>query len=208
MAAHRYWRISVLSNGNTPAPGNAVGIAEIAMAEAGGPNKIGTGTASASSVFPGGYAAANAFDGNPSTLWSSDTSNLPAWIAYDFGAGNAWNINNVTITGRNDNYFQSGPATFTIDYSDDAAAWTASRVFTAAPWSSGQIQAFAIDQAALYLLKINAYAVLTSRALRTGKINSYVVLPQADLRIGKVVSYAVLLPAPPPVTAAGIFVVS
>lgn len=57
-------------------------------------NTAPTGTASASSIISTSYDAFQAFDKNNDTIWYSNT-NVPQWIAYDFGTATV--VNKYTI---------------------------------------------------------------------------------------------------------------
>ena len=58
------------------------------------------GTASAVSVYGGGYEADKAFDNDSDTLWHSAATGLPFWIKYDFGGGVTKIVNTYTIQVR------------------------------------------------------------------------------------------------------------
>lgn len=60
-------------------------------------NVTNGGTASASSFYGSNYAADSAFDGNFLSGWESNSYSFPAWLEYDFGAGNVKEINAYTI---------------------------------------------------------------------------------------------------------------
>lgn len=142
MAVHRYWRIYCETN----IPAQNVSIAELALASSiGGSNLCGSGTPAASSfdVRAPGFPASNAFDGNPSTFWSSqDTLPLPQWLSYDFGSGIAFDIVEAVMTGRNDAFPQYGPDHFNLEWSDDNSTWHPAATFFAATWTSGAVQTF------------------------------------------------------------------
>jgi len=123
MAAHRYWRLVCLQTANNNS-GN-VSLGEIQLLDGGGTNRVGTGTASASSVYPG-FPAANAIDGNAGTEWYNNGSEANAgWWQYDFGAGNAWDIQSVIITSTTvSSDWVVTPYQFILLYSDDGTTWS------------------------------------------------------------------------------------
>lgn len=105
MAAFRYWRFIVLENHGDNI--SAV-VDEIDLRTSAGGSRLsvtGNGTASASSVYPGIGSAAGAFDGvvyntHPSAnaWWTNTSVGFPAWIEWDFGAGNEQDINWMGLT--------------------------------------------------------------------------------------------------------------
>lgn len=150
MAAHRYWRlnfITIQNNGNATSANNpGTALAEVQLCTSDGTNRCGSGTPSASSIFSG-QPASNAFDGNAATLWSSNSGqSQPTWLAYDFGAGNTWDIQKVTLTARNDTaWAQVSPQTFYVQYSDDGVTWTNYWYIgtgQVATWTSGSTQSW------------------------------------------------------------------
>lgn len=147
MAAHRYWRLYVTAVGS----GGYVAVEEVAFVGASGTVLSTGGTPSASSVYPGGYTAANAFDRNLNTIWHSNGGSLPEWLAYDFGS--AVDIVGLRIMPRRDGLTQS-PKDFKLQYSDDASSWTDSFAITGiATWVAGIPQSFpVVDRRAWRLL--------------------------------------------------------
>lgn len=118
MAAHRYWRIYITAN---TSGGPHLDISEIQMRTAiGGADVTGSGTASASSELSP-FFAANAFDNNTATTWYTPAVNIPAWVKYDFGAGNDKDIIQVALT-----CWAAGEMArdFEVQYSDDNSTWT------------------------------------------------------------------------------------
>lgn len=136
MAAHRYWRISV-----TAAVGGST--QEISEMEyrivAGGADVTGSGTASANNNLVGAVAA-NAFDNNATTRWAMN--NGSNWVKYDFGAGNDKDIVEIALIGAQSEPSLS-PKNFTIQYSDDNAAWsTWLTVTNLTSWYAGERKIF------------------------------------------------------------------
>jgi lambda family phage minor tail protein L len=113
MAAHRYWRITVQ-------PQQWIGFAEIEL-RIDGFDQVGTGTATASSQFSGTYAADRAVDRNSTTWWSSTQNAGTTWWQYDFGSGNAKDIEDIAFMEID---AVRVPKSFTVSYSDDATTWT------------------------------------------------------------------------------------
>lgn len=144
---HRYWRLLCtavpLWNG---AP--YVALAEIELRESsGGADVTGAGAASASSALLYGaqaYTAGRAFDNSTDidSIWHSDGSALPQWIAYDFGAGNTRAIREVVITPRD--IVDQAPTSFAVQWSDDGSAWTTERSFDYASWVPSQPTVFSL----------------------------------------------------------------
>jgi hypothetical protein len=138
---HRYWRISIPS---VQSSGYAA-LAEVQFrTTAGVPLLFSGGTAIASSedTVDGSYQASQAADNNPATFWAS-LNPVPQWWEYDYGAGNAKAIVEITILPRAGTAGQ-GPAIFTPQWSDDGSNWTSMADLTPATWVTGQIQTFAV----------------------------------------------------------------
>ncbi|MBK3333567.1 discoidin domain-containing protein [Burkholderia pseudomallei] len=125
MAAHRYWRLSfIYDNGGSALSSATTALTELQLATSDATNRVGSGTASASSANAS-YPAANAFDGSTTTWWASNGAANPTWLAYDFGSGNAWDIQQITLTSRNDgSYSSQSPTAFYVQYSDDGSTWS------------------------------------------------------------------------------------
>ena len=82
------------------------------------------GTASADSVFGGGYTATEAFDGNTGTRWSSSDSVFPHWIKYDLGSGVTKTIERITILPLYDiGYGGTSIRNFLIQGSNNDSDW-------------------------------------------------------------------------------------
>lgn len=127
MASHRYWRLNVIENyGNFYAGKGAVATIDLRVSS-GGSNlaTTGNGTASASTEVAG-FEASKAFDGNVDTYWQSGdaaTANSQ-WIKWDFGAGNAQDINYVALTNGNEAAGSQLIKRWALYYSDDNTNWT------------------------------------------------------------------------------------
>ena len=154
VVGHRYWQINGLYSGGLP---NA-SMAEIQFrTTAGTPLLFSGGTASASTIFGAGNSADKAADNNPSTLWSSANSDPAPYWRYDYGAGNAKSIVEITIQARNDAVPGQTPSFFIPQWSDDGTTWTSMGPIDTAPWALGQIQTFPVapntPQALAYLAR-------------------------------------------------------
>lgn len=118
MAAHRHWRVFILSNN-----GNSfTGVTELEFRDTpGGADLTGSGTASAAATIQAG-SAAEVFDGSLSTFiqWSGDGNGK--WIAYDFGVGVEHDIVEVVMYTNKD-VAARGPKDWTLQYSDDGSTW-------------------------------------------------------------------------------------
>lgn len=138
MAAHRYWRIQVITSGSYSS------IGEIQLRDViGGANRIGSGTPSANSAYSGTYPVTAAVDGNVATDWcSAGNDTTPNWWQYDFGAGNAFDIVQVAITATTSGDASYTPTDFALAYSDNGTSWTAFYRFTTGAWSAAQTRTF------------------------------------------------------------------
>lgn len=139
---HRYWRIRSSKIQGNHASDN-FGLTEIEMrALSGGADQCSGGTAISSSDFSGSFAASNAFDNNTATIWSSVTGGGAHWIGYDFGSGNAVNVNEVFVTSRTD-YLNSNVLTAFVESSDNGSTWTTQWQLTEmANWAAGETRTF------------------------------------------------------------------
>ena len=140
VTGHRYWRLNI-----TATQGPYPALAEVQFrTTAGAPLLFSGGTAIASSDFGAGYTADLAADNNPSTMWLTTTV-LPQTWGYDYGAGKALAVVELTLQARDDANFATTPSTFMPQWSDDGANWTSMAQITAATWTAAsQIQTFAV----------------------------------------------------------------
>ena len=141
MAAHRYWRIQAkaIQSGATN-----FALAEIQMrVTAGGADQTAPGGAVLSSSDFAGLPKANAVDDNAATHWATLTNQqIDGWIGYDFGS--AIQLLEVVLTARNDTSFGQAASIFHVAGSDDAITWTDYKRHTAATWTTGSSQTFAV----------------------------------------------------------------
>ena len=138
LPGYRFWRLYITAADS----GQYSGLAELVFNIA-GVRQLG-GTALASSFFSGA-AAANGFDGNTATDWANNGGlpGTPAWLRYDFGAGNEKEIDEVKITARA--YTGQGPKSFEIQSSNDGTTWDVHvSVSGASAWGSLEQRTFAI----------------------------------------------------------------
>lgn len=140
MSAHLYWRLNFSANNGAP---SNVALAELALhTTVGGVNQATGGTASATNAL-GGYPAAYAFDGNPSTLWDAYTG-PPVWLAYQLPS--PLSIVEYVVTYRNDAVYPDAPKAWTFEYSDDGTNWTVAATVTGQTnWTLGQSRTFAVS---------------------------------------------------------------
>jgi len=139
--AHRYWRLYV----DAVLSGSTIAIAELKLSLTPGGASVTTGgTASASNAAVS--AASNAFDGSGGTRWATAPSQVPGWLAYDFGAGNTKDIRGFSIISENvAGYDSETPSRFQLQYSDDGVAWVTLAVATAANWLQAETRNFSAD---------------------------------------------------------------
>ena len=140
----RYWRVFVTDS--WAASGYSVNLAEIEMrASAGGADQTGSGTASASSIFSSSFSADEAFDKDPSTIWSTSDMSLPQWIAYDFGTD--VHVAEVMMQAGDSSARASRmPRTFDIQYSDNGSDWTTATTRVDEPsWAISEVRTFDTD---------------------------------------------------------------
>jgi hypothetical protein len=119
MPAARYWRLEMQGR-----PSAITYCGELILRTVAGGAQAATGGTPISSADYAGFAKANAFDGNPSTLWlPSNGANVSGWIGYDFGAGHERDIVEVAVdlTGH---LAESTPEHMRMAYSLDGANWT------------------------------------------------------------------------------------
>lgn len=113
-ATHRYWqaiKTNVATGGNTNE--------ELRLKDISGTQiTVTSGMLSQSGLAA--FNAANTVDGNTATAaFNTDTSGIGSYLRVDFGAGNEKEVHTweMYVNG-------STPATWDIQYSDDASSWT------------------------------------------------------------------------------------
>ena len=176
MAAHRYWRLYVTSsNGGASV---RVGEMELRVAADGSGTNVALlsngGTATTNSDF-GGAEVANAFDGNITTNWGNGGAGMPSWATRDFGSGNAYDINHLTIKMPANADSLSSPLGGVLQWSDDNSTWTSHITVTDVGTGSGAIGAFSIPGSA------NSSLVCPSPTLLSfSGCTAYLVSPMAQ----------------------------
>ena len=151
VTGHRYWRLNM-----TATTANTYALAEVQFRTAAGvPLLFSGGTATAGTAYNASYDASKAADNDPATCWSGDGSDPTDWWEYDYGAGNAKAVVEITIQTRTDAAANQAPSVFTPQWSDDGVNWTPMGQITAAAWTTlGQIQVFPVKSAsAAYLAR-------------------------------------------------------
>lgn len=134
--SHDDWRLF-----GFPENDDSVAAAEIQMrASVGGADQCTGGTATASSEFSGSFGASKAFDDNPSSLWSTGTDRVAAWIRYQFVA--AVDVVEVLIRARSSLPGQTYEG-FGLQWKDGAGAWTTAwYVDGEIGWTDGEERTF------------------------------------------------------------------
>lgn len=113
MAAHTHWRLYIGAVSNVYAQMGTVSFLNAAQV-----NQSTGGTATASSEYIGPWAAGNAFDGNPTSEWSSAGVSSSEWIAYQHPSPVDIVFVGVKVSTS---YPVSGLA---LQYSDDGVSWS------------------------------------------------------------------------------------
>jgi hypothetical protein len=138
MAAHRYWRIQIRAAGG----GSFSGIGELQMHTSIGGTNVATGGTAFACSNRGPNTAAKAFDGlttdtgdgnawSPSAFVGSDGRDSYPWLAYDFGAGNEKDIQEIVIfaPGKDGLWAVELPTAWDFQYSDNGVNWTTQRSY-------------------------------------------------------------------------------
>ena len=127
MSAHKSWRLTFAGSND----GTFVQLTEVTFLDQAGADVSVGGTAGASSVFSGAYAAANAFDKSLSTDWSTAANDFPARLWYT--RTTAVDVRTVRIRcGTASAYLPRSMADIGVSTSDDGGVtWTGSFVYGA-----------------------------------------------------------------------------
>jgi len=141
LTGHRHWRIDSKGTINT----YYFAIAELQFRKIVGIAETPTGgVASASSFFANDptYNADKAFDGNPATLYNSQSGDAAVgWLRYSFAAPR--DVLQVMITAYNSGPgAQQAPTAFDLRYSDGGTVWTTVKSFTGITWAPGETKLF------------------------------------------------------------------
>lgn len=148
-AAHQYWAILCQDSAQT-GTGAGYSIAELLFqTKPGGATLTGSGTAWSPTNYPG-LTADLAFDGDPTTEWSSVSRAVADHpVAYNFSGPVL--VAEIQMQARDDTFYEQTPSQFLVAYSDDGLAWRAEWAETGVSWSSAsQIQSFASPYTAPY----------------------------------------------------------
>lgn len=137
MAAHRWWRIDLLTGTQS-----VTGLLNLEMTDTiGGATVLGSGTATAQSDQGSPHVASAALAGS-GTYWGSSGA-APQWWQYDFGLGNAFDIQQVSWgTSYGDGLTPNLATSWKLQYSDDGVTFTDVITFTPAAWEDGHKQYF------------------------------------------------------------------
>lgn len=147
IGTHRYWRVYM-----TASRGDAnLTIIDLELRTAvGGPDQTSPAEAATKyreSGHSGSFVGSQAFDDNPSTLWAvTATQGWPAWIGWDFGAGNAKDIVEIVLHARPSDEEDANPANVRLDWSDDGVTWTTRYDWgTMVPFANSEPRALKVD---------------------------------------------------------------
>lgn len=165
MASHRYWRIQA----KAIQAGTNFALAEVEFRiVAAGADQTAPGGAALSSSDFAGLPKANAFDNNAATLWATLTNqHIDGWIGYDFGS--AIEVVEVLLKARNNTSFGQACSIFHVAGSDDGITWIDYKRHTAATWTTGSTQVFAVPlTVAASSLRVHTVAL---EVLQSGKGN-------------------------------------
>lgn len=129
--AHAYWRIRVTTNNGD---GSNTAVGKVYMyADYGRINQAVGGTAIASDAGASGNVPGLSFDyTNLGSRWVATTT-VPVYLGYHFSTAIA--LNGIMLRAI-DTEFDQLPVDFTIDYSDDGAAWTTAWTVTGVTWAN------------------------------------------------------------------------
>lgn len=176
MAAHRYWRIIMPSTGyyvvgelsfrTTAAGANAaVGGTPFARSESG--NAFATST------------AAQAYDNNSVTAWSSSNNAANEHLGYDFVT--AKDIVEIAITSQNGGDGAAAPTSGNVQWSDDNVTYTTVSSFSSGTYAQGETKVFTVSVAAT-AHNLTAATSAQSNASQVGAIptGTWTVVPGGE----------------------------
>lgn len=131
------WRIQYTKVGS----GSNAGLAEIKMFEViGDPSACVGGTASCNKSSLSGNVPANAFDGNPSTIWNTSSFTAGDWIEYEFPAHVV--IVQYSMQAR-PTFWADAPQDFTLQYYN-GLTWVTVDTRSGLTWTASEIKTFTI----------------------------------------------------------------
>jgi hypothetical protein len=129
---HVYWRINA-NSANSGVGAASLALAEIAFYDSGNTHiSTAGGTAICPTLFHG--PCSNAFDGDLTTYIIVDGFTFPQYVEMQFAS--AVNVDHIAITNAAGST-ASGPANFTLDYSDNGSAWTTKFTYLLGYWPNG-----------------------------------------------------------------------
>lgn len=145
---HRYWRLYITANDGSA---SFIGTTELQLLDASAVNVSGGGLSSSyasSSDINASNSFEDAFDGNiVDSGWLTATATPPAWLKVDLsGAGLAGpaEIKSFRIYGSH-NAPTASPKDFSLQWSDDNAAWTDALVVTGETgWAANELRTFEV----------------------------------------------------------------
>ena len=143
--AKRHWRIYVTdTNWTGSSGGDAVALVEVTWVDFNGVPvpKPGSVVVTEDSAFTSSFNGAKAYDNDLGTLWSGSGPAIPGWIAFDFGASDAFDMQQVTMTARTGTSAAQAPRDFDIQYSDDGITWQTHWSVAGIVWASGEQKTF------------------------------------------------------------------
>ena len=140
---HRYWRIYVAQAGDDFVSASTIELRNDA-------DQLQADGVAIRSGFVESDAA-NAFDVNSTTRWSS-AYGMPAWIGKDFGAGASRKVRRITWANRSDGtnnqYATQAPSQAYVQFSDDGVLWkTQWAINDATPWTTFQTRSYSATAA-------------------------------------------------------------
>lgn len=125
-APHRYWQIDLTARQDGGALTGGIGCAECELYTTYGGQQLSHIATVTSSAAASGQVVARARDGlfGVSALGNFATNVSPAYMHFDFGAGNEQIINHVILTAFEVGFNAGMTRDFTIKSSDDNSVWT------------------------------------------------------------------------------------
>lgn len=141
--AHKYWRLWVSETSSRDSYFVAANTLEL-RSVVGGPSVAVGGTASQSSAYPG-QEAANLFDGDDDTAWTSaHTAVGPQWAQYEFASA-VEIVQMRMVAGDTSARRARAPKDFKLQYSDDGSTWADAVSYSdEAAWSATESRIFLV----------------------------------------------------------------
>lgn len=205
MFPHRFWKLSVMTTGDTGGSGYVAGAEAYLRQTVGGANEIPVASASSPQYSS---PASVLYDGDPSTWWASNSS--PRFVAFDYGASNP--ITPVELMWQNrPDYVPQGLLTATIQWSDSSIAgpWNDYATVTFADWTAaGEIQTaelalIPVDPGEA-VSELSGFVAMTAPpGQQVSELSAFVALqPPAGMAVSELSAYVAIVvaatPPPPP----------